>query len=160
METFNVKWNGHDDEYYVNIPIDNQTLHMSFWLDDWTDRSVHLGVYLQVYTKRKRIVQEEGSFAITGKNPLATVIYARKAFEALERESLKGYNEDYDIIIFIHWTNNLRRNIYERFLLPRGYRYGILNNQKVLMKKWKKGEGIGAIREIEENSSDDDGRAT
>jgi hypothetical protein len=105
-------------------------------------------------------VQEEGSFAITGKNPLATVIYARKAFEALEKESLKGYNEDYDVIIFIHWTNNLRRNIYERFLLPRGYRYGILNNQKVLMKKWKKGEGIGAIREVEENSSDDDGRAT
>jgi hypothetical protein len=28
------------------------------------------------------------------------------------------------------------------------------------MKKWKKGEGIGAIREVEENSNDDDGRAT
>ena len=142
MEAFEVKWNSHDYEYYVNIPIDNQTLHMSFWLDDRNNRSVHLGVYLQVYTKRKRIVQEEGSFAITGKNPLATGIYARKAFEALERESLKDYNKDYDVIIFIHWTNNLRRNIYEKFLLPRGYRYGILNNQKVLMKKWKKGEGI------------------
>ena len=149
MEIFEVKWNNYKAEYYVNIPIDNQTLHMSFWLDDWTDRSVHLGVYLQVYTKRKRIVQEEGSFAITGKNPLATVIYARKAFEALERESLKGYNKNYDVIIFIRWTNNLRRNIYERFLLPRGYRYGILNNQTVLMKKWKKGEGIGAIRNID-----------
>ena len=34
METFEVKWNDYDDEYYVNIPIDNQTLHMSFWLDD------------------------------------------------------------------------------------------------------------------------------
>ena len=160
MRTFEVKWNDHDDEYYVNIPIDNQTLHMSFWLDDWNDRSVHLGVYLQVYTKRKRIVQEEGSFAITGKNPLATVIYARKAFEALEKESLKGYNKNYDVIIFIRWTNNLRRNIYERFLSPRGYRYGILNNQKVLMKKWKKGEGIGAGREAKENFSNDDGRAT
>ena len=160
METFEVQRHDHDDEYYVNIPIDNQTLHMSFWLDDWNDRSVHLGVYLQVYTKRKRIVQEEGSFAITGKNPLATVIYARKAFEALERESLKGYNKNYDVIIFIHWTNNLRRNIYERFLSPRGYRYGILNNQKVLMKKWKKGEGIGAGREAKENFSNDDGRAT
>ena len=149
METFDVKWNNYKDEYYINIPIDNQTLHMSFWLDDWTDRSVHLGVYLQVYTKRKRIVQEEGSFAITGKNPLATVIYARKAFEALERESLKGYNKNYDVIIFIRWTNNLRRNIYERFLLPRGYRYGVLNNQKVLMKKLKKGEGIGTIRDID-----------
>lgn len=46
METFEVKWNNYKDEYYVNIPIDNQTLHMSFWLDDWTDRSIHLGVYL------------------------------------------------------------------------------------------------------------------
>ena len=88
MMNIEPKFNNQDDEYYVDIPIDNQTLHMSFWLDDWTDRSVHLGVYLQVYTKRKRIVQEEGSFAITGKNPLATGINARKAFEALERESL------------------------------------------------------------------------
>ena len=77
------------------------------------------------------------------------VIYGRKAFKALEIESLKGYNKNYDVIIFIRWTNNLRRNIYERFLLPRGYRYGILNNQKVLMKKWKKGEGIRAIRDID-----------
>ena len=40
MGTFEVKWNDHNDEYYVNIPIDSQTLHMSFWLDDWNDRSV------------------------------------------------------------------------------------------------------------------------
>ena len=160
MVSIEPKFDYHEDEYYVDIPIDNQTLHMAFQLDNWTDRSVHINVYLHVYTKRKKMMKEMDAFALTGTNPLATVIYARKAFDILEKETLKGYNEDYDVIIFAHWINNLRRNIYERFLLPRGYRYGILNNQKVLMKKWKKGEGIGAIREMEENSSDDDGRAT
>ena len=53
MMTIEPKFNNQDDEYYVDIPIDNQTLHMSFWLDDWTDRSVHLGVYLQVYSVKE-----------------------------------------------------------------------------------------------------------
>ena len=34
MMTIEPKFNNQDDEYYVDIPIDNQTLHMSFWLDD------------------------------------------------------------------------------------------------------------------------------
>ena len=147
MEIFEVKWNGYDDEYYVNIPIDNQTLYMAFQLNDWSYDTVYINVCLSVFNKRKHKDYNEDHILMTGLNPLATVILARKAFKMLEKETLDWFNRDRRVIIYCTWLDNVRRDIYYKVLSKMGYRFGTLNGQKVIMKVWKKGEWFGKDRE-------------
>lgn len=147
METFEIKWNGYDDEYYVNIPIDNQTLYMAFQLNDWSYDTVYINVCLGVFNKRKHKDYNEDHVLMTGLNPLATAILARKAFRMLEKETLDWFNRDRRVIIYCTWLDNVRRDIYYKVLSKMGYRFGTLNGQKVIMKVWKKGEWFGKDRE-------------
>lgn len=138
METFEVKWNHQDDEYYVNIPIDKQTLYMGFQMNYWTDDTIYFNIVLAVYNKRKHKDYNENHILMTGQNPLATALLARKAFKALEQKTLEQYNDRYRVIIYCSWIDNVRRDIYYRVLSKMGYSYGRLWNQKVIMKSWKK----------------------
>lgn len=138
METFEVKWNHQDDEYYVNIPIDKQTLYMGFQMNYWTDDTIYFNIVLAVYNKRKHKDYNENHILMTGQNPLATALLARKAFKALEQKTLEQYNDRYQVIIYCSWIDNVRRDIYYRVLSKMGYSYGRLWNQKVIMKSWKK----------------------
>ena len=147
METFEIKWNGYDDEYYVNIPIDNQTLYMAFQLNDWSYDTIYINVCLSVFNKRKHKDYNEDHILITGLNPLATAILARRAFKMLEKETLDWFNRDRRVIIYCTWLDNVRRDIYYKVLSKMGYRFGTLNGQKVIMKVWKKGEWFGKDRE-------------
>ena len=83
---------------------------------------------------------------MTGLNPLATAILARKAFKMLEKETLDWFNKDRRVIIYCTWLDNVRRDIYYKVLSKMGYRFGTLNGLKVIMKVWKKGEWFGEDR--------------
>lgn len=150
METFEVKWNRQDDEYYVNIPIDNQTLYMAFQLNDWSYDTVYINVGLSVFNKRKHKDYNEDHILMTGLNPLATAILARKAFKMLEKETLFWYNKYNRVIIYCTWVDNVRRDIYYKVLSKMGYHYGTLNGKKVILRSWKKGEWF------RENQNDSD----
>lgn len=138
------KWNHEKNEYYINTPIENQTLHMAFEMDDWTMDTVWFNVYMTLYNKRKQIDENENKVKITGNNPMQTVAAAIKAFKILERATLFGFNDRYNVVIHCHWLDNRRRDAYYRFLSKRGYQYGKDANDgsKWIFKKWKKCEGL------------------
>lgn len=140
MERFEIKRNYQNDEYYVNIRIGNQTLYMAFQMVDWSYDTIYFNVVLGVYNKRKHKDYNEDHILMTGQNPLATVLLARSAFKALEREVLEQYNDRYKIVIYCSWVNNVRRDVYYRVLSKMGYSYGKLWNQKVIMKSWEKSD--------------------
>lgn len=136
------KWNPKNDEYFINVPIENQTLHMAFEMDDWTMDTVYFNVYMTLYNKRTQIEENESQIKMTGYHPMQTVAAAIKAFKILERETLWGFNRNYNVVIHCHWLDNRRRDAYYKFLSKRGYRYGKdpFDGNKWIFKKWKKGE--------------------
>ena len=117
-------WNNEKHEYYLDIPIENQTFHMAFQETHWTPDSVYFNIYMTLYTKRKHINKNEELIKSTGLNPLQTIVVARKCFEILEKIILNEF--DYlNIVITCDWLDKQRREIYHKFLSKKGYRYGL-----------------------------------
>ena len=79
--------------------------------------------------------------AITGKNPIANFLTARRMFLEVEAEVIREelYHGPFDeITIFCTWVNNRRRDAYYKVLSRYGYDWGKIDNQKCIMKTFKK----------------------
>ena len=136
-----VQWSGERNETYIKEKIDNQTFYMSFQEERLSIDTIFINVYMTLYNKRIHTDRNENLILTTGNNPIKTVLLARKAFNLLEEDALATYSND-NIIIACTWLDGRRRDAYYKFLSKKGYFYSKLpgNNQKCIMKKFKKGE--------------------
>lgn len=138
----NIKWDHDKYEYRIEIPIGNQTFHMSFQETYATMDSVYFRIYMTLYSKRKQIKENENKVLTTGKSPWETYVAARQAFLGLHNECLRGFNNNYNVIIYCTWLDNKRRDAYYKLLSRRGFKFGNLMSRKVIMKKYKKGKPV------------------
>lgn len=138
-----VEWNTEEDECFVKESIENQTLYMGFQMTEWTTDTIHFNVYLTLYNKRNQITDNEAEIKSTGANPLKTFFIARKAFNALVKEVLWQFLDNYDVIVYCNWLDNRRRDAYYKYLSTLGYRYGRnIYGEKCIFKRYKKGTAI------------------
>jgi len=69
----------------------------------------------------------------TGKCGLEGLIWAKK--QLIEFEEFIKENKNEDVIISIYWTDNRRRDVYEKALKKNGYEIGYRHSCKCLYKK-------------------------
>lgn len=112
---------------------------MVFQMYDWTEDTVYFNVYLTLYNKRNQIEANETLIKSTGTNPLTSFFVARKAFKLLLYKVLDEYSYKYDIIVFCTWLDNRRRDAYYKYLSTKGYKYGRIDREKCIFKRYKKG---------------------
>ena len=139
-----VCWDESNDEYYIDYPIGNQTLHMGFQLtgpnDDFHKDITYFNVWINLYNKRKDQLRNEDLHLSTGLNPIKTVLVARECFEAIVDTIIDDMQDnETDVVIYAHWVDNRRRDAYYRILKKYGYKYGYVpvEKTKVIMKKYK-----------------------
>lgn len=132
------QYDENEECYYVEIPINNQTLYMAFQIYYETWDTLYFNIYLNLYNKRTRMDYNLEHKIMTGLNPLATIHYGIKAFDTLEKHVLSHY-QGYNVHISCVWEDNRRRDAYWAFLSKRGYRYGKdVYGNKVIYRKYKK----------------------
>jgi len=134
-----VQYDSENDEYFVKERIGNQTVKLVFQMHDWNEDTIFFNVYLTLYNKRNQINNNEAEVKMTGENPLQTFFVVRKAFRYLVWKVLDEYNWKYDLIIYCTWLDNRRRDAYYKYLSTLGYRYGRIDGEKCIFKRYKKG---------------------
>ena len=134
-----VQYNSENDEYFIKERIGNQTVKLSFQMHDWNQDTIFFNVYLTLYNKRNQIISTAADVNITGENPLQTFFVVRKAFKYLVWKVLDEYSWKYDLIIYCTWLDNRRRDAYYKYLSTKGYRYGRIDGEKCIFKRYKKG---------------------
>jgi hypothetical protein len=138
-----VYWDRENYEYYSTEKIGNQTLRMGLSQDECDSdcpKTLYFNIYLTLYSKRKHATQNEAEKKITGKNPMATFMVARRMFDELEAECIGGFCPDFDVVLYCTWVDNRRRDAYWKVLSKKGYQWGNIYGQKCIMKKFKRGE--------------------
>lgn len=133
-----VQYNSENDEYFVKERIGNQTVKLVFQMHDWNQDTIFFNIYLTLYNKRNQIINNEAEVKITGENPLQTFFVVRKAFKYLVWKVLDEYNWKYNLIIYCTWLDNRRRDAYYKYLSTKGYRYGRIDGEKCIFKRYKK----------------------
>nr|DAI07963.1 MAG TPA: hypothetical protein [Caudoviricetes sp.] len=126
--------------YRVKSKVGNQTFELIF--DNLSymsyDKRRTYNITLVVYNKRKNSMKNLLGNELTGRNPLAFVVKIRKAFEMIERELLEDCEQlGKECLVTCYWTDNRRRNAYMKYLLPKGYKIGKIDNEKCLYKIYK-----------------------
>ena len=96
--------------------------------------------YLEL--KRKHIDYNEDNALITGKNPLKTFMIARRMFEELQDTILDDFLNQVNIVIYAHWVDSRRRDIYYKALKRYGYDWGRVQGRKVILKRFEKGDYV------------------
>ena len=134
-----VQYDRENDEYFVKERIGSQTLKLVFQMHDWNTDTIFFNVYLTLYNKRNQIEGNEAEVKMTGANPVKTFFVVRKAFKYLVWKVLDEYNWKYDLIIYCTWLDNRRRDAYYKYLSTLGYRYGRIDGEKCIFKRYKKG---------------------
>ena len=134
-----VQYDRENDEYFVKERIGNQTLKLVFQMHDWNTDTIFFNIYLTLYNKRNQIEDNEAEVKMTGENSLQTFFVVRKAFKYLVWKVLDEYNWKYDLIIYCTWLDNRRRDAYYKYLSTLGYRYGRIDGEKCIFKRYKKG---------------------
>jgi len=134
-----VQYDEENEEYFIKERIGSQTMKMVFTMIDWNEDTIHFNVYLTLYSKRSHITDNEAEVKMTGQEPLKTFFVARKAFKHLVNEVLNNYSYRYDIIVSCTWLDNRRRDAYYKYLSTLGYRYGCIDSEKRIFKRYKKG---------------------
>lgn len=132
------------EEYYVNVPIDNQTFHIGIQLTDYDQKAPNIAwfnIWLSLYSKRKHMQRNEDLHLSTGRNPLKTYSLGMQAFKELEDFFIKSEkeNKDFDeIILYCTWVDNRRREAYYKILKRLGYNWGRTpEGKKCIMRKVK-----------------------
>lgn len=139
-----VQYDRENDEYYIKERIGNQTVKLAFQMHDWNTDTIFFNVYLTLYNKRNQISSNEAEVKMTGANPIKTFFVVRKAFEYLVWKVLDEYNWKYDLIVYCTWLDNRRRDAYYKYLSTKGYRYGRIDGEKCIFKRYKKGNDLNA----------------
>ena len=125
-------------EPYIQEKIGNQTFFLKMELYDETLDTLYYNIHMGVYSKRKHAVENELNARMTGLNPIQVVIFARKAFVALEEYLVDKCINSHNVHISCNWVDNRRRDAYYKFLSKRGYEYGRMDNRKIIYKLFKK----------------------
>ena len=134
-----VQYDRENDEYYIKERIGNQTVKLVFQMNNWNQDTIYFNVYLTLYNKRNQINSNESEAKITGASPVQTFFVVRKAFEQLTKKIQYEYGERYDLIVFCNWLDNRRRDAYYKYLSTKGYRYGRIDGEKCIFKRYRKG---------------------
>lgn len=134
-----VQYDRENKEYFIKERIGNQTIKMVFQMNNWNGDTIFFNVYLTLYNKRNQIIDNEAEVKMTGKEPFRSFFAARKAFNYLVEKVLYEYNWKYDIIIYCTWLDNRRRDAYYKYLSTQDYRYGRIDGEKCIFKRYKKG---------------------
>lgn len=137
-----VQYDKENDEYYIKERIDNQTVKLVFQMNNWNEDTIFFNVYLTLYNKRNQINSNEAEAKITGANPMKTFFVVRKAFKYLVWKVLDEYNWKYDLIIYCTWLDNRRRDAYYKYLSTLGYRYGRIDGEKCIFKRYEREKQI------------------
>jgi len=112
--------NGEYTNYYdTSILPSGQTIRIEFE-EEWSKSKNFYNIYLVTSHKRK---QADSTYGLaTGKDGFAGLLWAKN--KIIEFESfIKEKYPDIPVIIYCHWTDNIRRKIYERGLSNIGYKY-------------------------------------
>ena len=141
MNAMKPLYDGKDKRWFVKYKLANgQTFFMSFSVfdscrtrDGWTN---WWNIAMCVVSKRKNIDRVFDECVLSGKDPFQTFCVARKAFSVLEEHIFRtSYWSGYTNIVCVSWLDNRRRDLYARFLCPKGYRFSMIDgHSKVLMK--------------------------
>lgn len=127
----NVHWDSKNETYYVKEKIGNQSYKMGFQKIDKSLDTTYYNVFLAVYSKRKHAAKNEENCLMTGKNPIATIAFARKAFESLEQKII---DQKVRASVSVWGSDSIRRRIYEKYLIPKGYQYNTVGGLRCLQK--------------------------
>ena len=147
LNQFKIQWESkqEDDKIYwfyrCREKIGKQTLELRFY-EYWYDydtNTVYFSIMLSVHNKRKHLERDMGNKAITGQNPFKNAVIGLRMFEAMEKKTVEDFSYQ-NIVIFCSWLDKRRREAYEKILMRRGYKYGVIDGEKVLMKRWNKNE--------------------
>lgn len=123
--------NGDYTNYYDTLILPSgQTIKIEFQ-EEWSKSKYFYNIYLVTSHKRK---QADSTYGIaTGKDGFKGLLWAKS--KIIEFETfIKEKHPDIPIVFYCFWTDNKRRNIYERGLSNIGYKYNFLFNKKVLSK--------------------------
>ena len=52
---------------------------------------------------------------------MATFMNARRMFDKLEAECMRGFGVDFDMVLYCTWVDNKRRDAYWKVLSKKGY---------------------------------------
>ena len=123
--------NGDYTNYYDTLILPSgQTIRIEFQ-EEWTKSKNFYSIYLVTSHKRK---QADSTYGIaTGKDGFTGLLWAKKKiieFEIFKREK----HANIPIIIYCTWTDNKRRDLYERGLRNLGYKYNFVFDKKALCK--------------------------
>lgn len=137
-----VQYREEDDTYYLRERVGNQTIElgMNFYDENLHDRKSWWNVYITVFNKRKDMYTNMDKKIITGKNPFATVLTAKKMFKKVEAHLIDHeltHGPFDEITIFCTWVDNRRRDAYYKVLSKMGYNWGRVDKEKCIMKTFR-----------------------
>ncbi len=123
--------NGDYTNYFeTSILPSGQTIRIEF-CEEWSKSKYYYGIYLVTSHKRK---QADSTYGIaTGKDGFKGLLWAKGKIIEFETFIKEKY-PDIPVVIYCTWTDNKRRNIYERGLSNLGYKYNLIFNKKALCK--------------------------
>ena len=133
----NIRWDANELAYIGRTKVKNQTIEISLEEIDTNDDTVWFNIVLTVYNKRKDYYKLHEHKMISGKYPFETIIAGLKLFDELEKRCLDDFDH-LNVIIYCSWLDNRRRDAYWSILKRRGYKWGNINKQKVIMKRVEK----------------------
>lgn len=118
--------------YYDSTKLPSgQTVTIEFQ-KEWSKSKYYYNIYLVTAHKRKQ--EKYVTLKRTGKDGLKGMFWAREKIKEFE-EFIKEKHKGIPVIIYCCWTDNKRRDLYERGLRDLGYRFNNLFGYKVLSKK-------------------------
>lgn len=135
----NIRWNMDELSYIGKTRVKNQTIEIRLEQLFANIDSVWFNIVLTIYNKRKDYYKLHEHKTISGKYPFETVAAGLKLFDELEKICLDRFKY-LNVIIYCGWLDNRRRDAYWSILKRRGYDWGIIDKQKVIMKRVKKNE--------------------
>lgn len=134
-----VEWFPNDGVFRIKAPIEDQTLEMGLQWEEEDRDKITFNIYLALYNKRKHMGINEDKILSTGKNPFMTYKVALKCFDLLEKRCLKEETlAEKDILLYCHWVDHRRRDVYYKVLHKRGYDWMRYQNQKVIGKWFRR----------------------
>ena len=124
-------------DYGIREPIGNQIMEMWFEKFHESFDTDYYWVVLSIANKKSKLNDVFEKRQITGRNPHASIIAIRNAFEELE-DLIRHSHKNKNAVICVGWEDGKRRDIYWRYLKRKGYQMTIVFGDKCIFKKIRK----------------------
>lgn len=111
-----------------------QTIYIEFQQEE-SNKYTYYGIYLEIFDKKKSIYNNDSCCKSTGKDGIKGLLWAKQKIIEFEEYILGNNRYNHKIIIYCLWSDNRRRDVYERGLTKMGYKFSRLFDMKVLMKR-------------------------